>query len=255
MKPIRLLQLSDCHITPTKGDLFRGVDPRQTLSTLVQHIQHLPIQFDHLLLTGDLVHHGDASIYQELLDLVAPLQLPTHWIAGNHDDLEVMNQAAPELFQPVLDWGVWQLLSLDSNDSPDGRGSGSLSQNTLDLLKRQLYQQSKHTLVALHHNPLASGTAWQDDIMLANANAFWSVIERQSSCKAVICGHLHQALAWQNQQTHVWSAPSTAAQFCPDTDSVQIEVKQPDAWPGFRWYQLWPDGRVDAHLERVDPDC
>lgn len=253
MRPIRLLQLSDCHITPTQSELFRGVDPRQTLARVVEHIRYFPVQFDHLLLSGDLVHHGDAKVYQELLSLLAPLELPISWIAGNHDDLEAMQQAAPALFQPLLDWDTWQLISLDSNDAPDGRGSGSLSTQSLAFLKQALSSQSKHTLIALHHNPLASGTAWQDEIMLGNATDFWSEVQNQPHCKAVICGHLHQALNWQEQQVKVWSAPSTAAQFCPDTDSVQVEAKQPDAWPGFRWYACWPDGRIDAHLERVDP--
>jgi len=252
MTPIRLLQLSDCHITPVVGELFRGVDPRQTLAIIVEQLIASKQKFDHLLLTGDLVHHGDAAIYKELIQLLAPLNLPMSWIAGNHDDPAVMQQANSALFQPLLTFGDWQILSLDSNHAPNGRGSGSLSDESLAFVERHLTDESKHSLIVLHHNPLASGTAWQDEIMLSNADQFWSVVADQPTCKAVICGHLHQALAWQKHHIQVWSAPSTAAQFCPNTDQVEIEQQQPDAWPGYRIYQLWPDGRVDAQLQRVD---
>lgn len=251
MTPLNILQLSDCHLTPTPGELFRGVNPRDTLVSVVKHIRSLPMHFDYLLLTGDLVHHGDATIYQELIHLLAPLQLPISWIAGNHDDLQVMLQADAKLFQSAIDLGPWQIITVDSNHAPNGCGSGSISDATLNFIAKQLDHAEKPTLLVMHHHPIASGTLWQDQIMLGNADQFWSVISFQKMCKAVICGHLHQALEWQHQGVSVWSAPSTAAQFCPNTDHAEIEQQSPDALPGYRWYQLWPDGRIDAYLERA----
>ncbi|KGK41415.1 hypothetical protein LH51_14775 [Nitrincola sp. A-D6] len=246
MKPVSLLQLSDCHLTPQAGELFRGVDPRHTLQAVVRHLRHSQRHFDLLLLSGDLVHHADAAVYRELLALLAPLELPIIWFAGNHDNVPAMQQAAPQLFAEVTPLQDWQLICLDSNHEPDGRGSGAVSPASLEGLALQLQAtMDTPTLIALHHNPLPSGTDWQDQIMLSNADAFWAVIERAPQCKAVICGHLHQALSWQRQGVCVWSSPSTAAQFQPDT-AVTL--------PAYRWYQLWPDGRIEAGCESVTLD-
>ncbi|KDE40339.1 3',5'-cyclic-nucleotide phosphodiesterase [Nitrincola lacisaponensis] len=250
MTPVTLLQLSDCHLTPQAGQLFRGVDPRQTLAQVIRHVQQSGHQFDHLLLSGDLVHHGDAGVYQELLQQLAVLELPTTWLAGNHDDLQVMQQAA-DLDRFSVSLGPWQLLCLDSNHAPDGRGSGAIASHTLERLSRQLAADRRFTLLALHHNPLASGTEWQDQIMLSNASELWQCLAQAPHCKAIICGHLHQPLHWQHQGVSVWSAPSTAVQFCPGSAQVEVAQQPPESWPGYRWYQLWPDGRIDAHFESV----
>lgn len=246
MRPVSLLQLSDCHLTPKAGELFRGVDPRLTLQAVVSHICQSQHHFDLLLLSGDLVHHGDASVYQELLLLLAPLKLPILWFAGNHDDAKVMQLAAPDLFGEVTRLQGWQLICLDSNHQPDGCGSGGVSPASLQRLALQLQVSSDTpTLIALHHNPLPSGTDWQDQIMLSNANAFWTVLEQAPHCKAVICGHLHQALSWQHQGIRVWSSPSTAVQFHPDS---------PASLPAYRWYHLWPDGTIDSGSESIKMD-
>lgn len=246
MTPVSLLQLSDCHLTPQAGELFRGVDPRQRLQAVVRHILQSQRHFDLLLLSGDLVHHGDAGVYQELLSLLAPLELPIIWFAGNHDDAVAMQLAAPALFAEVTRLHEWQLICLDSNHQPDGCGSGALSPASLERLALELQASADTpTLIALHHNPLPSGTDWQDQIMLSNADAFWEVLEQAPQCKAVICGHLHQALSWQHQGIRVWSSPSTAVQFQPDNLT---------SLPAYRWYQLWPDGTIDSGSESVKMD-
>lgn len=252
MKTHYLLHLSDCHLMPEPGALFRGVDPHQRLQQVLAHVQALPQRFDLLLLSGDLVHHGGVADYRQLLQLLQRLRLPLVWLPGNHDELPAMRGAGAEYWRDMIELGGWRLHCLDSTHDADGRGSGALSEATLARLESRLTEASdSHHLLALHHHPLPTGTEWQDRIMLTNAADFWQRLQGRHQVRGVLCGHVHQACHWQHNQLPVWSAPSTAVQFRPETEQAETEHEAPAALPGYRWYALHDDGRIDAHLERV----
>lgn len=248
-----LLQISDCHISPEPGGHYYERDSELLLKRVVAHALSLGISFDAVLLSGDLVHHGELSAYERLLQTIQPLPGVRCWVAGNHDNSEQMDRFdISVLKQSELRLGRWRLLLLDSNHLPDGKGSGSISPDSLEWLESSL---SKHTdaptLIAMHHNPLPTGTPWQDQIMLANADEFWSRVKPHSQVKGVLCGHVHQALELQYAGINMWSAPSTAVQFKPGVLTVTTEDDPQVGLPGYRWYELHPDGQIVAHLERV----
>ena len=252
----RILQLSDCHLAPEAGALFRGIDPEQTLAALVQQLERLP-PFDRLLLTGDLVHHGGPAAYQRLLALVEPLGAPCHWLPGNHDELTAMHDADPfgALGGKRIDLSHWTLLLLDSTAEPDGRGSGSLAQSELDWLQDSLMQlENRPVLLALHHNPAPTGSRWQDEIRLGNPAALEAILLQAPQVRGLICGHVHQALQLDFARRPLWSAPSTAIQFAIGREDFTLETAPDLSTPGCRWYELHDDGRIDAHLIRLSPD-
>lgn len=246
----RLLQLSDCHLPPVAGELFRGRDADQCLIRLVQWLQSEFAPFDHLLLTGDLVHHGGPDAYARLLQIVAQLSPRMHWIPGNHDVTAAMQLAdhTGELGHKVIHSGSWTLLLLDSTSEPDGRGSGSLSRSELDWLQRQLAQAPQRpTLLVLHHNPTSTGSAWQDATRLGNPTALAALVDAAPQVRGVICGHLHQLQVLSFAGRPLWSAPSTVVQFRAGREQFELETDPSLATPGARWYRLHPDGQVDAH--------
>lgn len=252
---IYLLQLTDCHLMPQPGQLFRDIDADQQLAQVVDHLVANGQPIDHLLLTGDLVHHGGVDAYLRLLDILAPLPGERHWIPGNHDEIDAMRAATSmPCGQEEVDLGYWRLLLLDSTSHPDGRGSGSLSEEELHWLKQRLAQSPERpVLIALHHNPLSTASDWQDQIMLANAAAFSELVESAPQVKAVICGHLHQAQSQRIGQSQFWCSPSTSVQFRPAQADFLLETEGPDARPGYRWYRLDADGGIESGLERVGP--
>ena len=252
----RILQLSDCHLAAEAGTLFRGIDPEQTLTALVRQLEHLP-PFDCLLLTGDLVHHVGPDAYRRLLKLVEPLGVPCHWLPGNHDELTAMRDADPAgvLGGKRIDLPHWTLLLLDSTAEPDGRGSGSLARSELVWLQDNLDQlDSRPVLLALHHNPAATGSRWQDETRLGNPAALEAILLQAPQVRGVICGHLHQALQLEFARRPLWSAPSTAVQFAIGCEDFTPETDPDLSAPGCRWYELHDDGRIDAHLIRLTPD-
>ncbi len=250
--PCYLLQLSDCHLAPEAGTLYRGYDADRTLAAVVADAAAQGIAFDRLLLTGDLVQHGAAAAYRRLLALLEPLALERHWIAGNHDETGAMAQVQDGALQRKrIDCGAWRLLLLDSTAEPDGRGGGALSEAELVWLQAELElaQSSapqRYLLLALHHNPLPTGSGWQDQIRLANGERFCALIRGYPQVRAVICGHLHQFQRWQLDHIQLFCAPSTVFQFKPGQAQLQQEDDPARATPGYSWYRLDADGGVSV---------
>ncbi|WP_432697462.1 phosphodiesterase [Marinobacterium sp. YM272] len=252
-RAVFLLQLTDCHLMPEPGQLFRDIDADSQLRLVVDDVLASGLPVDHLLLTGDLVHHGNAEAYRRLLDILAPLPGKRHWIPGNHDEIGAMRAAsAMPCGREEVDLGHWRLLLLDSTSYPDGRGSGSLSETELVWLEQRLAQSTERpVLIALHHNPVATDSDWQDEIMLGNAADFTDLVAAAPQVKAVICGHLHQSQARSIGQARFWCSPSTSVQFKPAQADFLLESGGPDASPGYRWYRLYPDGRVESGMRRL----
>jgi Icc protein len=258
--PLRLLQLSDCHLSPDPGGLFRGIDPLCHLQAVAADARQRFAQADLLLLTGDLTHHGAPDAYRRLLDSVAGLAAQRHWLAGNHDvpvSMQALEAQEPALGCKLIDSKYWRILLLDSTTQPDGRGGGSLSDGELVWLRQQLQNVGQRwVFIALHHNPVALGSAWQDAIMLGNAAQFWAIVDRCPQVRGLMFGHVHQQQHLQRGQIQLFAAPSTALQFQAGCDSFQLETDAALARPGYRYYALQDDGCIDARLCRVEmPDC
>lgn len=253
--PLHLLQLTDCHLMPRPGQLFRNIDSDASFRAVVAAAAALEIDFDQLILSGDLTHHGGPDAYRRLLELLAPLPGERHWIPGNHDERDAMRQAASlACGQERVDQGRWTLLLLDSSDCPDGRGSGSLSDASLVWLKTQLEDsRDRHVLIVLHHNPVRTGSAWQDAIMLGNAEDFDRLVSAYPQVRGILCGHLHQVQVRRLATVPVFCAPATSVQFKPGQAEFMLEDDPADARPGFSWYRLEVDGRIQATPCRVGP--
>ncbi|WP_188859186.1 phosphodiesterase [Marinobacterium nitratireducens] len=249
-----LVQISDCHLPAEAGGLFRGTDPQRRLQAVVADIRMRFPDVDCLLLTGDLTHHGGADAYHRLLETVEGLAPDCYWLPGNHDRCEVMRDVATgPLQQKCIDLVRWRLLMLDSTAQPDGRGGGSLAQSELNWLEASLAAAGERpVLIALHHNPVAVGSAWQDEIMLGNAADFWRIVDAYPQVRGVIFGHVHQAHALQRGEVSLFSAPSTAVQFQAHQAEFALEPDPQLARPGYRLYRLQDDGRLKSRVIRVD---
>jgi Icc protein len=57
----------------------------------------------------------------------------------------------------------------------------------------------------------------------------------------VACGHNHNAFVGELMGRPVYAAPSTSY-------NVDLGTRTFDA-PGYRWFELHPDGRIESHVE------
>jgi Icc protein len=142
----------------------------------------------------------------------------------------------------------WQILLLDSQVA--GEVGGRLGDDELSFLESALDAaavKDLHTLVCLHHHPVEIGCEWLDEQIVADADAFFSVLERFPGAKGVVWGHVHQQIDRQFLGLRLMGSPSTCVQFAPGSAGFKAD----DLPPGYRWLELHADGRIDTGISRV----
>lgn len=249
--PLRVAQLTDMHLYADASRLSKGIQTSKTFQAVLNALALISPKPDVVLLTGDLSNDETIGSYQNLYRSLAPFAIPTYWIAGNHDLPDVME---PILSQPpfsqekAFQLGNWQFIMLNSRLAQ--HVEGELSEETLSWLDDQLVAHPLHpTLVALHHPPLLIGSTWMDEIGLQNRDRLFQVLDRHPQVRLVLFGHIHQAFdRWRNDVRYL-GTPSTCVQFIPDCNEFAIDSTQQ---PGFRLLTLYPDGRFDTTVERIN---
>ncbi len=253
---VRLVQISDCHLFGDAGQRLLGLDTRASLERVVQQIQCREMHrgLDAILATGDISQDGTPASYQTFLRLLDPLPVPCAWIQGNHDLVAPMQQAAHTLPEPtLLDHTVveigasWRIVLL--NSAIEHQIGGALVAEQLDFLRQVLSATDRYMLIALHHPPCLVGSQWLDQQMISNFPAFWSLLQGQPKVCGIICGHVHHEFHAMIHGVPVWSVPSTCVQFLPGSRGFALDT----LGPGYRWLELYPEGRIKTAVERVLP--
>lgn len=209
--------------------------------------RHLPA--DLVLATGDLAHTPARATYQRVFDLLGSLGLPVYCLAGNHDEgqmLESLTDGGLCRFETHLHHGAWHFVFLDST-MPGSEGS-HLSEERLEHFDSLLADSADtHTLVCMHHQPVAMGSRWLDTMAVDNPEAFFAVIDRHPQIRGILWGHVHQEFTGIRNGVQLISTPSTCIQFMPHSSEFAVDMVS----PGYRWLLLQPDGRIETGVERL----
>ncbi|MFB2538897.1 MULTISPECIES: metallophosphoesterase [unclassified Acinetobacter] len=243
-KIIRFVQLTDCHLMTDSEATFGGIQPYYHLKAVVDDIQQ-DMDFDFLLATGDLAQQATAQAYQHYFDLISPLNKPHFCIRGNHDDCFVDDEQCCQI--DCVNIGHWQILLLNSQKS--AHACGELKIEDLEKLHQCLQHnaqlaQPKHIIITLHHHVLPVDSAWLDQHILLNAQAFLDIISPFKQVKLVLTGHVHQVAEIPYQHFSIMSCPATSVQFKPK----QKEFAFDDLAPGYRRFELFDDGSYQSQV-------
>ncbi len=242
-------QLTDTHLFATPDQEMMGVKTAETFQQVLEHLKKLNPQPDIILLTGDLSQDETPESYQYLKQELTPLNIPTYWIPGNHDNLLTLQQnltGDPIDSEKFFQVGSWQFILL--NSVIPGRTDGELSETQLTQLDQQLQKTiNLPTVVALHHHPLQIQSEIMDQYCLQNAPEFLLIISRYPQVKFVIFGHIHQEFQQKYQDVDYLGTPSTCLQLLPQQPEIVI-VQTP---PGFRLFYLNADGTWKTQIHRV----
>lgn len=245
--PLRILQLSDTHLTAEADGTLLGFPPHESLRRVVAAAQaEAP---DLILHTGDLAQDSTPAAYTTLGPLLRPLGAPCYWIPGNHDVEAVMGAAlegAPFRPQRSFRAGGWRFLLL--NSAVPGEVHGRLTNRTLNWLDDELAAHpDAPTCLALHHAPIPVGAAWLNPINLHNPDSLRARIDAHPQIKLILFGHIHQAMEAHWGDATLYSCPSTCFQFAPHAETFALD----DAAPGYRMLTLHPDGTFATEVKRV----
>lgn len=247
---VRVVQLTDTHLCREPGGKLLSMDTDHSLQAVVEQVRVQRPVIDVVLGTGDLSDRGALEAYRRVESYFAQLPGESFWLPGNHDDRAQMAAAATSssrLSGEVLA-GNWQLLLLDSQ--VPGEVGGELGAAQLQRLEQALQwaqDNSRYTLVCLHHQPVTIGCEWLDEQMVADADAFWAHIDRFPGVRGVLWGHVHQQIDRRRGDIALMASPSTCVQFKPGSDKFRAD----DQAPGYRWLDLASDGTLSTGVSRV----
>jgi Icc protein len=177
--PTLIAQLSDPHLRlddeVTHAAFAAGVARVLTLNPLPAAV----------IVTGDIANSGDPAEHALALELLAPLAMPVHRLAGNHDLFGERTRYAADAR------GV-RIVACDTSIA--GRDDGTLE---LDWLAERLAEdRTTPTIVAMHHPPLLTGLAWLDEIGLPadDRAALGELLAAAPNVKRVVAGHVHSVI-------------------------------------------------------------
>ena len=247
---VRLVQVTDSHIFADPEGCLLGLNTRVSFEAVCARVAQEEWRPDALLATGDLAQDASPEAYKYLADHFHQMNIPSYWIAGNHDNPDAMemylsNGRVSSAKHLLL--GHWQVIMLDS--SVVGKVHGHLDDSQLDFLQKSLARyKDKHSLVVLHHQPVDIGSHWLDNIGLKNNQAFNQIISQHNNVKGVLWGHVHQEYDKIHDGVNWIASPSSCVQFMPKSQDFAADTKA----PGYRYINLYSDGRIESVVHRID---
>ena len=138
LRPFLLAHLSDPHI----GAEWFDDQSVPRLAAAVESVRAIRPQPDAVLVTGDIADHATDEEYEQVRELLAPLQAPLYVLPGNHDDRDALRRnfdipgSDGEPVRYSVDLGPLRLVVLDT--TRPGEASGALEGDQLDWLDAEL---------------------------------------------------------------------------------------------------------------------
>ncbi|WP_341501866.1 3',5'-cyclic-AMP phosphodiesterase [Gallaecimonas sp. GXIMD4217] len=240
----QLAVLTDPHLFRDPDACLLGVPTQASFDACLEAMDGDGGRQDCLLLTGDLAQDHNPETYRRLGRQLAARPEPWFWIPGNHDDASAMVE---ELGAPVrcLKGRHWQLVLLHSQ--VPGKTFGELGEEELALLEACLADDSRHTLVVLHHHPLSLDSRWLDQHILHDGQALLARLARHDKACAVLFGHVHQEVDSMVQGVRLLATPATCVQFQAGSQDFALA----ELGPGYRRLCLKADGTIATTVHRL----
>lgn len=246
MNHLTIAQFSDCHLFSTKSGLHYGHNVFTNLASVLAELDKMR-HLDAVIFTGDLTQDHSVESYQLFNQAIidSNIHCPIYWLAGNHDDIELMNEhliAEPIRHDKKVRIKNWQLLLIDSKSETP---AGLVNQQQLDIIRNH-NDEYEHTLILMHHHAVDVGY-FIDRHGLKNQAEFWQAVGQNSLIRAVCCGHIHRGLNIASNNQHavpLFTCPATSIQFNPNIDTVAALNKG----PGYRILKLFADGNIETSI-------
>ena len=244
MSTLRIIQLSDCHVSALANARYRGQHALDGLNSIVDACQQW--RPDLVVASGDLSEDGSLESYRLLAESFSRLGVNVYFLPGNHDDFALMRSVfSASLFHVVSGQSVgnWRLYFLDT--TIPGDPAGRVDRTDSDRLAEEIIAQPEsHAFIFMHHQPLPSGSAWIDKYGLMQADGFRQALSGCEKLRAIGWGHVHHG--WELRKDGVtWlGCPSTVSNTVPGTEKFTFD----NLGPACRWLELSESGEINTGL-------
>jgi len=245
-----LVQLTDSHLFGEPDTAMLGVNTDASLRAVLRQIEADGKHPDLLLATGDLSQDGEADSYRRFATILGEAEglarAQIRCLPGNHDQPAVLRQELAQWSAPVTDVGAWRVVALDT--TVPGSNAGHLPDSQLDLLEAALAEApGRHTLIAMHHNPMQMDSHWHDSMMIDNPQALFKRLARWPQARVLLWGHVHHEFDRRRHNLRMLATPSTCFQFSIRDGKHVVD----NMAPGYRWIKLYQDGSMATGVRRV----
>ncbi len=218
---MRILHLSDTHLTRATGPDSDGIDSRDSLRRILADCAQLA-GLDAVLVTGDVADDGSPEAYADVRSLVgtfaAERGIPALYTTGNHDERKAFSA---ELAVPPGPFGDelvsvreikgHRVVLLDS--LVPGKAYGLLGEAQVGWLRETLATPApRGTVLAFHHPPIALDNEVQQKLGLLDAAGLAAAI-RGSDVRLILTGHFHLQLFGLLESVPVWVTPGVINRF------------------------------------------
>ena len=240
------VQITDLHIRRPGQLAYGRVDTSSYVARTVESVLALRQRPDAVIVTGDLTDFGHIEEYENLKNLLAPLDMPVYLMPGNHDHRDHLRKvfadhdylaADGEFVQFHRRLGPMHLLALDT--SVLGESGGRLCAQRLEWLADRLSElRSEPVVVAMHHPPFRTLIGHMDKIgLMEGAAELEALLRRYSNVERVLCGHLHRAIDVRFGGTLASTCPGPAHQVTlnVDPDAASDWMLEPPAFRVHAW--------------------
>ena len=258
-----IAQVTDLHIGFERDNPYE-LNVRR-LNMVVDQLDALRPRPDLLIVSGDLVEHGDDTrAYDHAHALIGRWCGPIIFCVGNHDSRDNFCAELPQVprdsngfIQYEAEHGGLRFIVVDTLD--EGRHGGTFCELRAAWLTERLAEKpDQPTILVLHHPPLDTGIPW----MSALPHEGWverlrAVVEPATQIQAILCGHVHRPIAASFAGKLLIVAPSTAPMVALDLEDVDptypdgraLIIADPPAYAIHDW-----DGeRLLTHFEVAGP--
>ena len=249
-KSVRLVQITDTHLYADRNGTLVGMNCEEGLQDVLNLIRRAESNLVAALCTGDISQDNSKASYRRFYDAIASLGIPQYWIPGNHDEVQIMEQAVGHdnrCFTRSFQLSGWRIIML--NTHVDGQVYGKLGEDESRFLEQELAAAGhEHVLICLHHNCLPVDAAWLQEHALVNSDQLLELTDRHPQVRGVVFGHIHQEYQRSRNSVLYLGSPSTCIQFHPSSNTFALDRRN----PGYRWLELRSDGVILTGVRRVE---
>lgn len=235
-----IAHLSDPHLR-AQGDLYQGlVDSNAMFDQAIETLTALDPAPDIVIISGDLVDHGQEEEYETVKKALCRLRQPVFAIPGNHDN----RQAFKGCFAPTGQFDPTKISALQDNSPahfvarndawpvqiigfditvPDHH-HGDMDDAACAWLRQTLAERPDlPTILMMHQPPVDCGIACIDAYKCRQGDRLAEIVSAHNNIERILCGHIHRFMQMRFANTILMTAPST-------TTAIALRL-HPDAEP------------------------
>lgn len=199
MEPLRFVHITDTHVNaPGRAGLYQQ-DMGRKLRQVFAHVMNANVRPAFFVISGDLVHEGDADDYRYLRQLLeeeaSAFHAPVLVCLGNHDHRGPFREGflgeapteEPYYRSETIDGLRVILLHSQIESSP----VGTIDEEQLNWLNDELKTPAALGSVIVLHHPLLPSLGFElDSFHLTNMDEVAKVIEGRDVI-GILAGHIH----------------------------------------------------------------